>query len=541
MLRARRIRPGTMRIYRSWRFWLRGAALVAVVLVAAFAAFLSYEYLIRDEPEAFFGRSAEPDDPVQQLKYGSTGGDRLAGIPIGIFKALPDLCRDHLPGGWSSLGFIYEEGRERPVGSSRRRTLGFERVSLNCGACHVGTYRAASTDRPVVVPGMPANKLDLSRFARFLTDCALDERFNPWEVVQAAERAGERYSWFQRLLLRYVAVPALKEGLIFARHRFRFLNDEPEAGPGRFDTFNPAKALLNWRFEKLPSRERIGIVDFPSLWLQGPRDGMHLHWDGNNDSVEERNRSAAFGTGAVPTNIDRRSTKFIATWLRSDANRPPKYFERVEQIDQPVAERGKALYTRYCAECHGASGDDFTGAHVGQVEDINEIRTDPCRLDNYTYELAAEQGNLYAGYPAERFRHFRKTNGYANLPLDGLWLRAPYLHNGSVPTLRDLLEPWENRPKAFYRGYDVIDRKKLGFISEVATDGSAQFFRYETQCTGDPSACKHEQNPENRHDDNVCVPSKWAGNSNRGHDGERYGTHLSAHDKDAIVEFLKTF
>ena len=40
-----------------------------------------------------------------------------------------------------------------------------------------------------------------------------------------------------------------------------------------------------------------------------------------------------------------------------------------------------------------------------------------------------------------KFSHFRKTDGYANMPLDGVWLRAPYLHNGSVPTLRALLFP----------------------------------------------------------------------------------------------------
>ena len=47
---------------------------------------------------------------------------------------------------------------------------------------------------------MPANRLDLGRFTQFLTDCALDERFNPWQVVQAAERAGAHYSLIDRLL-----------------------------------------------------------------------------------------------------------------------------------------------------------------------------------------------------------------------------------------------------------------------------------------------------------------------------------------------------
>jgi hypothetical protein len=228
----------------------------------------------------------------------------------------------------------------------------------------------------------------------------------------------------------------------------------------------------------------------------------------------------------------------IAAWLRSPGNTPLAY---PYAIDQGKAARGKPLYTEYCASCHGADGRNFAGARVGKVEPIARIRTDPCRLDNYTYTLATEQGNLYAGFPKERFSHFRKTDGYANMPLDGIWLRAPYLHNGSVPTIRDLLEPAEKRPKVFYRGYDLVDRARLGFVSDQPNLGATKLFRYETQCVADAAMCAREENPENRHDDNVCVPGKWAGNSNRGHDGRAYGTELPDADKDAIVEFLKTF
>ena len=506
------------------------ALLVLLCLGGAIWIYIDYS---RNKAEAFY------DDPVKHFKYGSTGGDQLVGIPIGIFKALPQLCREHLPGeGWQSLGLLFEDGMERPIGTSLRRSLGFDRVSLNCAACHVGTYRATPDAKPVIVPGMPANRLLLGEFVRFLENCALDERFNPWQVIEAAETAGARYGFFDRMVLQYLAVPAMKEFLILARHRFRFLDTEPAPGPGRFDTFNPAKALLNWRFESLPPHETIGTVDFPSLWLQGPREGMQLHWDGNNDSVPERNRSAAFGTGAVPTTIDRESLAFIATWLSSARNAPPRWpFE----IDQSLAARGSVLYAEYCAACHGKGGRDFTGARVGKVEPIDRIATDPCRVDNYSYELSREQGNLYSGYPEERFRRFRKTDGYANAPLDGLWLRAPYLHNGSVPTLRDLLEPSENRPRVFYRGYDVIDRRKLGFVSDVPAEKGQSFFRYETQCVDEPALCMREINPQNRHDDHRCVPGRWAGNSNRGHEGPAYGTDLAAEEKDAIVEFLKGF
>ncbi len=314
-----------------WRCRLVGAA---VILVLAAAGYLYYDYR-RDEPQAFF------DNPVMQFKYGSTGGDRLAGIPIGIWNALPKLCRKYFPGeGWQSLGFIYEDGMSRPIGTSLRRSLGFDRIFLNCAACHVGTYRAQPSDKPVVVVGMPANHLQLGKLEKSLTDCALDESFNPWQVIQAAEDSGAKYSLFDRLVLQYVAVPAMRELLIFARFRFRFLDNEPESGPGRFDTFNPAKALLNWPLDLVPQREMIGIVDFPSVWNQAQREGMWLHWDGNNNSVEERNRSAAFGTGAVPTTLDRESLGVIADWLKTQAKPPPWPFA----IDQARAARGKPLY-----------------------------------------------------------------------------------------------------------------------------------------------------------------------------------------------------
>ena len=159
-------------------------------------------------------------------------------------------------------------------------------------------------------------------------------------------------------------------------------------------------------------------------------------------------------------------------------------------IDQERSARGGKIYAQYCASCHGRNGRDFTGEYVGDVVPIAEIGTDRYRLDSYTAELAAAQNTLYAGYPW-RFSHFRKTYGYANMPLDGVWLRAPYLHNGSVPTLRDLLNPSAERPAVFFRGYDVFDQKKVGFVSESARfdeDGrskmipqSAPLFRFDTQ------------------------------------------------------------
>jgi cytochrome c peroxidase len=190
---------------------------------------------------------------------------------------------------------------------------------------------------------------------------------------------------------------------------------------------------------------------------------------------------------------------------------PPDY---PYPIDEALAARGAPIYREYCARCHGQDGKNFAGELVGQVTHISEIRTDPHRLDSYTAELAANQNLLYAGYPDDRFRHFRKTFGYANHPLDGLWLRAPYLHNGSVPTLRDLLNPSSQRPKSFYRGYDVYDPRNVGFVSNVATEKSRKYFRFDTSLPG---------------------------NGNAGHEGRAYGTELPPDAKNALIEYLKKF
>ena len=72
-----------------------------------------------------------------------------------------------------------------------------------------------------------------------------------------------------------------------------------------------------------------------------------------------------------------------------------------------------------------------------------------------------------------------------SVPLDGVWLRAPFLHNGSVPTLDELFAP-ETRRARFYRGYNVFDPSRVGFISEG--DAAARGSLYDTTQPGNSNA-----------------------------------------------------
>jgi hypothetical protein len=252
----------------------------------------------------------------------------------------------------------------------------------------------------------------------------------------------------------------------------------------------------------------MGASDYPSLWNQKPRDGMHLHWDGNNDSVAERNLSAALGAGVTPVTVDHDALQRIRDWIWTLP--PPKY---PYKIDEPLAERGESVYQQHCLDCHASARfreGISEGKLVGLVDDIDRIGTDAYRLNSYTDVFASNQYALYPDSPY-RFTHFRKTRGYANQPLDGIWARAPYLHNGSVPTMRDLLEPPDRRPKVFFRGNDVYDQAALGFVANVPEESGRTFFRYDTS-----------------------VP----GNGNGGH---LYGTSLPDADKLAVIEYLKRF
>src|SRR3546814_3841990 len=116
--------------------------------------------------------------------------------------------------------------------------------------------------------------------------------------------------------------------------------------------------------------------------------------DLNNSKVEERNKSAAFGTGTTPPTIDVAAIGRIEDWLLT--LEPPEY---PYPIDRAQAARGKVVYGQYCAACHGASCRDFSGRYVGKVTPLAQVGTARRRLDSYTRDLALNQSTLSAGYP----------------------------------------------------------------------------------------------------------------------------------------------
>jgi hypothetical protein len=195
-------------------------------------------------------------------------------------------------------------------------------------------------------------------------------------------------------------------------------------------------------------------------------------------------------------------------------------------VDSRAAERGKPLFERHCADCHASGRDN----RLGTVIPLAEIGTDPERANSWTKQ-AADSANrtVRRRFGVHRTPMTKPQAGYVALQLDGAWLRGPYLHNGSVPTLRALLEPEERRPDSFYRGYDVLDRWNGGFVSRRCTGDQAE--------ASAPARASELQSGCMPNDRGWLYDTAERGNGNRGH---HYGTELTDQEKRDLVEYLKT-
>ncbi len=474
--------------------WIKRTAVVLLVLGVSAGAY-GYYRLMYEHPDPLI------EDPDERFRYGSFGAEHEAGVPYWIFYVLPRMFPEKLPGpnGLASFGVAWEQGRELPIGFTKKQ-IGFWRVANNCAACHTSSYRKSATDNPVfVVPGAN-HTLNLEAFFRFLVDCAKDPRFNADNLMREINLVTD-LDWFDRLAYRFLIIPITKKRLLEREAQFAWIYHEefPEWGRGRDDAMNLTKYFMIQE----PMDDSFGPTDMPAIWnlKKYDADGTTMNWAGDSHDAQSVIIDSALGLlGAEPHDNE----EFLehVDWLQQylSAKPAPKY---PFSIDTALANDGQRVFEAHCGSCHAS---DKTGRRLP----LAAVGTDAERIGTWTKDNAIAANKVVASFGIQRKGLVEAPlEGYNPPFLDGIWLRAPYLHHGAVPTLRDLLKPPSERPKVFWRGYDLYDPINVGFVSQGE----------EAQRIG------------TRFD----VSERASGNQ-----GHVFGTELPPADKDALLEYLKT-
>ena len=221
--------------------------------------------------------------------------------------------------------------------------------------------------------------------------------------------------------------------------------------------------------------------DVPSVWNQRTR--KLFQWDGNIRDTITRNMVASLGLVGKPELLDIRANFIISDFI--DGLPAPRY---PFPVDRGAARRGEEVFKKNCLVCHRP--DQHRGGPPRDDPAVYMMGTDTNRARVVTPGgfLAIRQA-LVDGYqpPDLRFRYGAerteveptaidpdallvdrtavRDQGYVANPLDGIWARAPYLHNGSVPTLRHLLVPkLRARAAVFVRGIISYDQEDVGWV-----------------------------------------------------------------------------
>jgi hypothetical protein len=502
---------------------------------------------------------------LEFFKYASIGTDSAFSIPYRLWLVFPIVCSELLPQrgkqGFANFGWIYEAGRKMPIGMSvTEHSIVGKTVGPNCAACHTSIVRTSSEEASAkLVVGMPAQLLDITASNKFITDCILDKKLftrerivAAWETHFEAEDLQEflkTHPRYQKILWSaqngawkaslHALIPVFRSQIkgVVEKLGDHFVG-KPPYGFGRDDSTNLYKALfLNQT--SFPERERSPNAEFMSVWNARLREGFWSHWDGSVRNRIDRDLLVAIGVTGSKLNL-----RLARGYLRERLSNIAKIEAWLANFDAPaypfpiqseVAEAGAVVYRESCMACHGSLEQRYAqepsqrsyAPLLGSIIPLAEIGTDPRRALALNSHLAQGLSDLvdYVIEPVpreiadlrdDRAPAVESTKGYMASYLDGIYLRGPYLHNGAVPTLEDLLKAPHERPRVFYRGSNILDSKRLGFLSR----------KDELIAAGENLA--HLQ----------VFDTSLAGNSNQGH---RWGTNLSNTDRQALIEYLKRF
>lgn len=325
----------------------------------------------------------------------------------------------------------------------------------------------------------------------------------------------------------------------------KILFSKIEIGPGRMDAFGGIDNALLGIHSGVLDNITVNEAPVKPSFLWNASHSVWVQWSGVSPNPMSRNYSEALGVFArydlsatgKPENykistVDIRQLILIEKILRRLA--PPQWPQEIlGKIDSAKAARGAKLFTSNCASCHSIYPHRWSEPRENGIRMIENalvpqaiIGTDPANLKSIGLDTNAvvttkHLKSLFGGKekvtPTQFFQiiegamiqesiskagltpeEILDANGYLTqemmakekipfgvykaAPRDGAWSIGPYLHNGSVPNLFELLSPAKERSESFYLN-SQFDPVKVG-ISTSQKSG----FKFDTKLTGNSNA-----------------------------------------------------
>jgi len=268
---------------------------------------------------------------------------------------------------------------------------------------------------------------------------------------------------------------------------------------------------LSFRAFPLYTGANLPELDVPAWWLLGRKSSMY--YDGRTDADSVRTNMQFMLGEKTLAEFKQLEPTFgdIQAYLKS--LKAPRY---PFPIDAPRSARGEAVFAKTCAKCHGTYGPE--GKYPNKVVDLKTIGTDPARAHGVSPRFVAHYNATWFG---EESPVDEELIGYQAPPLDGVWATAPYLHNGSIPTLDTLLDS-STRPRRFYRppstDFENYDTANVGWKYDVPDDAAE----------GPPPTIERARS--------LFDASRFG----LGNGGHTFGDPLSVEDRRDLIEYLKT-
>ena len=453
-----------------------------LVLTIATGIFISFTNADNNEKPVYIPPSEQRNgDAAKGYDYLINGDYIKSGVPYGYFTLL---------NGKNKANVLDRTGKNATVGPDFTVVTapnGVEIVAPNCLQCHgdmfegkyyVGLGNTSSADFS-----------NISSQDNFKNNAALKimKTVSPkqYEAASTVIRSFNAISPLMESEVRGVNVADRLAALLVA-HR------DPVTLEWR-DT-----PLLQIPAEVIPT-------DVPAWWLLRKKNAMFYNGFGRGDFAQFMMLSNILTTKDT-AEAREVSQHFGDVLAYIKTIEPPKY---PKPINYELAKEGEQVFLYNCSYCHGTYGKD--ASYPNFLVPLSAIQTDSALLTaNHQNPQFREWFNKSWFAQGNNPAQLVPSHGYVAPPLDGVWITAPYLHNGSVPTIEALLNS-KLRPRYWQRDFDkpVYDYEKLGWV-------------YEEKAT-----------PVKKKTYNTTIPGY-------GNNGHTFGDPLTDKERKAVIEYLKT-